>query len=273
MHLDAMELRILSDQGWERHTLHHGRGGYSAAREFPSTPTLLRSNRLTIRQAAKILRYMGYQTACDIAFGVFIVTWFITRHVYYMLVCWSVYVDLPVGMPYGCYDIATGTSISSDGGTDILSNVLHAYRETSDPVCFNAPIQYGFLALLLALQVLTLIWFGMICRVAYSVVSGQPADDTRSDDEGDEDEEYVQDEEDEYDQRDLIKDFAQKEPELQTARYQQPREEETNVEDLRFVRRPSSKKAARRSKGRASGISIPGDHKDLLGRIGCDKPS
>jgi len=49
------------------------------------------------------------------------------------------------------------------------------------------------------------------------------------------------------------------------------------VEELRFVRRSSSpkqKKAIKRSKGMSSGISIPGhgDKKELLGRIGCDKP-
>lgn len=215
---------------------------------------------------------MGHQTACDIAFGVFIVTWLVARHVFYLAVCWSIYVDVPVVMPYGCYDVATGAKVSSNGGNEILSHALHAYRGTSDPVCFNESIHYSFLALLLALQVLTLIWFGMICRVAYGVLSGKGADDSRSDDEG-EDGELEAD--DVFDQRDQIKDFAQKEPELQQVRYQQAREEEVGVEDLKFVRRPSVKKAAKRSKGRSSGISIPGhgDHKELLGRIGCDKPT
>lgn len=47
----------------------------------------------------------------------------------------------------------------------------------------------GFIFLLLALQVLTLMWFYMIIGVAVKVIKGGQAEDTRSDDEdsGDED--------------------------------------------------------------------------------------
>ena len=129
----------------------------------------------------------------------------------------------------------------------------------------------GFLTLLLALQVITIGWFCMICRVAYSVIRGHAAEDSRSDDDG-------EDEEEELETMEQVRDFPQKEPEIQTAKVQAPpREEEVGVEDLRFVRKSSSpkqKKVAKRSKGMASGISIPGhgDKKELLGRIGCDKP-
>ncbi|GAB7356950.1 hypothetical protein MBLNU459_g7793t1 [Dothideomycetes sp. NU459] len=243
--------------------------------------------------AAKLLKYAGYQKLCDIAFGVFIVSWFVARHVFYLAVCWSIYVDVPVEMPYGCYNVETGVQTSLDGGSDILSNVMHAYTNTGSDVCFNSRIHYTFLALLLALQVITIVWFGMICRVAYRVLSGKGADDTRSDDEGDEELDEGGDEEaaaaaasrDLFD--DQAMDFAQKEPELALRNNQPFLEEEVGVEDLRFTntRRTSASKRsasggssaapARRSKGRASGISIPGhgDHKELLGRIGCDKPT
>ena len=226
-----------------------------------------------------MLRYAGWQTACDIAFGVFIVTWFLTRHLFYLAVCWSLYIDLP--STYGCYNAGTGARIDGENSS-IISNLLHAYTsDPSSPVCFNKPLRNTFLSLLLALQVLTMIWFGMICRVAYGVLSGKGAEDSRSDDEGEDEEEDEEDEaEDDNDEPqgiEQIRDFAQKEPEIRFEPLPPPREEEVGVEELRFVKRNSSVKqqAARRSKSRTSGISIPGhgDHKELLGRIGCDKPS
>lgn len=238
-------------------------------------------------QTAKLFKYVGYQVLCDITFGIFIVSWFIARHVFYLAVCWSIYVDLPVGTPYGCYNPVTGEQTSIGGGNAIFRNLMHAYFNDDSEVCFNSRIHFTFLGLLLALQVITIIWFGMICRVAYGVLSGKGANDTRSDDEGEDDEEEEEPETEDADAK--IIDFAHKEPEL-TLR-DQPLEEEVGVEELRFsnVKRASSshKKSngggsggassvpARRSKGRASGISIPGhgDHKELLGRIGCDKPT
>ncbi|KAF4548288.1 TLC domain-containing protein 2 [Elsinoe fawcettii] len=204
--------------------------------------------------AAKMMKYVGMQTACDIAFGVFVITWFIARHVIYLAICWSIHADVPEVMPYGCYDLSSGSKLSSGGGDKIWWNVLHAYRGGEGEVCFNNKIRVSFLSLLLALQVLTVIWFGMICRVVYGVLTGKGADDTRSDDEGEDEEEEIE----------------EKTPDKHVA-IKTPKEEEVGVEELRFKRR-STPPRTRKSKGRASGISIPGhsDHKELLGRIGCD---
>ncbi|KAJ2990738.1 hypothetical protein NUW54_g8384 [Trametes sanguinea] len=54
-------------------------------------------------------------------------------------------------------------------------------------------IYFGFFAMLVALQIIQLIWFWMICRVAYRVVTGQGAEDTRSDDEEDEEDDKKND--------------------------------------------------------------------------------
>jgi len=35
---------------------------------------------------------MGYTTLCDIAFGVFMLSWFTMRHIFYCMVCYSVWV-------------------------------------------------------------------------------------------------------------------------------------------------------------------------------------
>lgn len=250
---------------------------------------ILKSLTIDSAQAAKLLKYAGFQTLCDIMFAVFIVSWFISRHIFYVAVCWSIYVDVPRIMHYGCYNANTGHKTSPDGGNMVLENIMHAYTESSADVCFNEQIHYGFLGLLLALQVVTVIWFGMICRVAYGVIMGKPADDSRSDDEG-EDEEEDEDEEleeiEEGDALEAIHDFAEKTPELGYTAYQ---EVEVEASDMDYMRSSNARRrgsggsgvgagvaAGRRSKGRSSGISIPGaasDHKELLGRIGCDKPN
>ena len=224
---------------------------------------------LTPLQAAKMLRYVGCQTACDIAFGLFLVTWFVTRHVFYLTVCWSVYVDLPV-MTNGCYSSASGEKLSDDGGNQIGRHLLQSFRDPGGVVCWNDRIGWSFLGLLLALQVILLIWFGMIWRVAYKVIRGCPADDSRSDDEGEEEEEEVP--------LDLekVKGKQPKRPSppptVQTRPFPKPLEEEVGAESLHFSKRKSMR-PQRRSSGRSSGITIPGhsDRKDILDRIGCER--
>ncbi|KAL2350100.1 TLC domain-containing protein [Cryomyces antarcticus] len=217
---------------------------------------------------AKMLKYLGYQTACDVAFGIFIVTWFTARHVFYLMICWSLYTDVGEMMPYGCYSSVTGEKLSSDGGSEIAKHVLQPFLDPDGTVCFNPQIRYSFLGLLLALQILTLIWFGMIMRVAYNVLSGKGADDSRSDDECAEDDAA---DEDPIDQLRF-----DKEADVRMHGY----EEEVGVDQMDFGRKTSPVRQfskGRKSGGRASGISIPGhgysDRKELLGRIGCDKPS
>lgn len=210
-----------------------------------------------------MLKYFNYQTACDIAFGVFILMWFVARHVFYMLICWSIHMDVPIEMAYGCFRSTDGIKISSDGGTDVLRHVLQPFIDPDGTVCFNERIRYSFLSLLLVLQVITIIWFGMILRVAFNVLKGNGADDSRSDDEG---------EQDGDDEEDDILDGTNE----SSRTVQQPLEEEVTVEALHLPRRTSPRaRTYRKSNGRASGISIPGhsDRKELLGRIGCDKPS
>ncbi len=144
---------------------------------------------------------MGFTTACDIAFGVFVVSWVLTRHVFFMMVCWSIYAYSPIDMAPGCYlssssptDTTPNFIPASDtaafnalGGTNIWDNLLKAYKDQNGPICWNPSIRYYFLSLLLTLQVFCLIWFATIARIVYKVLSGAPAEDMRSDDEGEED--------------------------------------------------------------------------------------
>ncbi|KAF2469485.1 longevity assurance proteins LAG1/LAC1 [Lindgomyces ingoldianus] len=230
-----------------------------------------------ILPTAKILKYMGYTTACDIAFGVFMAVWVVTRHIFFPFVCWSIYAHTPSAMAPGCYlpDGSVVLASSAEqydalGGNNIFSNILQAYLNREGPICWNPTIRWSFLYLLLALQVILLFWFAMVIKVAYKVITGQGADDDRSDDEDEDLDIGVEDEH--------RPDLKTSHPlhTVKSAPEWLPVEQEVGVESLTFVRKASPGVRYKRSSGsRTSGISIPGhgDRKELLGRIGCDKPT
>ncbi|KAI0722214.1 longevity assurance proteins LAG1/LAC1 [Cerioporus squamosus] len=106
---------------------------------------------------AKMFRYLGMTTICDATFVVFLLSWLITRHFLFVLVIkatWEGQYTIP-----HIWDPSRGFFMTNE-------------------------IYLSFFAMLVALQIIQLIWFWMICRVAYRVVSGQGAEDSRSDDEG-----------------------------------------------------------------------------------------
>ena len=154
---------------------------------------------------------------------------------------------------------------------------MQPFRDPGGQVCWNENITLGFLGLLLALQGLLLAWLAMILRVAYNVLSGKGADDSRSDDEGEAEEDDIQD----------VKEATLQiqghgahrnhyQPATAKRKEFKPKEEEVGVEGLSFAkRRASPVNSYRKSGGMTSGISISGhsDRKELLGRIGCDKPT
>jgi len=111
---------------------------------------------------AKMIKYMGGTLSCDIVFGLFMVGWLVTRHILFVIVIMSMYTDMP-------YYIAF--KWDPEGGHYLTNRVY-----------------IGFLALMSMLQVLQLIWFSTILRVAYRVIAGRGAEDDRSDDEDGEDE-------------------------------------------------------------------------------------
>lgn len=218
---------------------------------------------------------MGYTTICDIAFGAFVISWVATRHIFYMMVCWSIYAFAPVDMAPGCYysnntfvPMSNTTEFDRLGGNAPWSNLLKAYIDQNGPICWNPNLRYYFLALLLTLQVFCLIWFGTIAKIVYKVLTGSAAEDIRSDDEGG-DEEI-----EEIEKTNTILNMATT---CTESGMSHPLEEEVGVDALTFARMngASQRRQTRRESSRASGISIPGhgDHKELLGRIGCDKPS
>lgn len=112
-------------------------------------------------------------------------------------------------------------------------------------VCWNDTILTGFLVYLLALQVIMVMWFALIVRVAIRVIKGSGAEDVRSDSEMEEE----------------VVEHARSEP----------IEQEVGVEGIdlkQWERRTGSKRATN-----STGITLPGhsDRKELLNRIGCEK--
>lgn len=187
------------------------------------------------------------------------ISWFIARHVLYLMICYSVYAHTPLLIPSGCFtgpaDKLTGRfpPPPEKGALYLLEPLWKA----NDLVCFDGTVKWGFLSTLLFLQGITIFWFGMIVRVAVNVVQGNGADDSRSDDEADglRDEDELQEDVLEWDED----------------REEDVLEEEVGVEgiDLKGWERRTGK----REGIKASGVSLPGhsDRKELLGRIGCEK--
>lgn len=100
--------------------------------------------------------YLGLARLTDATFVFFLVSWLLTRHIGYNAVLWSVVYRLPE-LPY-----AWGPA----------QGVYNTQR-----------VVWTFAALLAAIQAMSCMWFYLAIKVAYKVVNGQPAEDTRSDDE------------------------------------------------------------------------------------------
>lgn len=183
-------------------------------------------------------------------FGFFLVTWFVARHVFHIMVCWSVYNSTTI-VPDGCMYGDGSENNGPHAPPNKFMYMIRPFYDFDGPVCYNDTVKWAFLVPLLLLQLLMCLWFSMAIRVALKVICGASAEDVRSDDEGD-DQEEVEEEEFVYEEA-------------------QPLEEDVGVEDLdlkNWERRSGVKRQAS-----SSGVSLPGhsDRKELLGRIGCDK--
>ena len=189
-------------------------------------------------------------------FGVFLVSWLVARHFLYLTVCYSVWAHTTTVMPPGCFRGAghtlTGPFDPPAGGS--IKYILRPLWDTDGLFCFDETIKWVFLSMLLFLQCLTIMWFFLIVRVAIKVLKGAPAEDVRSDNEGEGEAEGEEDE------------FVYEEA--------KPLEEEVGVEEIdlkNWERRTGVKR--HHQAAATTGVSLPGhsDRKELLGRIGCDK--
>ena len=206
-----------------------------------------------------MLKYLRFRMACDIAFGLFMLEWVVARHFLYLRVCWSLYADSPRIMNYGCFWGSNSDLHGPIDPPDRFSYLAQPFLDSEGLVCWNDRIKWAFMFTLLALQVLLLIWFGMIVRVALKVLRGGEADDSRSDDEGEDE-----------DQEDIHKEISERDVIFE----EPPLEEEVGVEAINLGNRKTSpNRRFRKGGGAASGVTLHSDRKELLGRIGCDKVS
>ncbi|KAF8165393.1 TLC domain-containing protein [Crassisporium funariophilum] len=108
---------------------------------------------------AKMIRYIEIsQFLCDMTFGWFMLSWLVTRHFLFLFVIHST--------------MFTGPRL-----IDMQWTPEKGYY-------FDAAAHMGFCILLLSLQVMQCIWFWMICRVAWRVLTTEKgAADVRSDSE------------------------------------------------------------------------------------------
>ena len=178
-----------------------------------------------------------------------------------MRVWYSLYAESP---NQGCY---WGPSNNLHGPLEPPNSfgyLIQPFRDQKGLVCWNTTVRWMFLSMLAMLQVILLVWFGMIIRVASKVIKGGEAEDSRSDDE----EEGVEG------LSVCISTFTEdKQFQLPPIEIP-PLEEEVGVEALDFSsRRASPARRYRKSAGAASGVALHSDRKELLGRIGCDKGS
>ncbi|KAL8716420.1 MAG: hypothetical protein Q9220_000327 [cf. Caloplaca sp. 1 TL-2023] len=215
---------------------------------------------------AKMFKYLDMKTPCDVTFVAFALVWFVARHILYGFVCYSVYADIPTEINYGCYRGPNANLVGPTTVSDDYDHLIQPFRDPEGLVCWDNNIKWIFLWILLILQTILLIWFGMILQVLWKAIKGQELEDSRSDVDEDESEERDVDEEEEdyHDQPSQTHSPSSLE--------KPPLEEEVGVESMRFLsRKPSTGKSFGKFGSTATGVHLPSDSKELLGRIGCDK--
>ena len=167
-------------------------------------------------------------------------------------------------MPFACY---TGEKQELERDTNKLSSKLRysePFFDQKGTICLDRTVKWVFLGLLFMLQVLSIVWFGMIIKVALKVVKGEGANDSRSSDEEEEEEDEIKQE------AEILKETL----DLKKA-----------VVPNRLAKfSPSGKARASGSEATplprqtglfqtgAGRIRVPGsrDRKELIGRVGCN---
>ncbi|KAF9766718.1 hypothetical protein IL306_000832 [Fusarium sp. DS 682] len=196
-----------------------------------------------VLSTAKCLKYLKLQALCDFAFGFFVVSWVLCRHIAFPMVCWSVYAQsMTIARPK-CF-IGLGKSII--GPQEVPTNgyfyMLEPLIYTNGRVCWDNTIKTLFLSGLLFLEALMLFWFVMIVKLVTKILRGGNAEDTRSDNE---------------------------EEEYETGL---PIGAEVDAEKLQFPKQYSNSGRGTSSVFQSTrGLNISKDRKGCLDRIGCEQ--
>ncbi|KAK8106378.1 TLC domain-containing protein [Apiospora kogelbergensis] len=132
---------------------------------------------------AKCFKYLGCTTVCNALFGFFLCTWALTRHVLYLMVCWSFFYDLPRVVTVPCYK---GTADELRGpflAPEDRSYLLEPFYDPAGTVCLTNGILTSFFTFLMGLELVICAWSFLILRVIARMLKGRAVEDVRSDDE------------------------------------------------------------------------------------------
>ena len=214
------------------------------------------------------------------------VSWFFTRHILFPRVCYSLYSDSRTASVNGCYWGTQSNIHGPIGPPDKYHHLITPFLNPQGLVCWNNQVIWIFLGMLLSLQGILLVWFGMIMRVAWKVIKGGEAEDSRSDDEEEgveglgicasappaaiEDLSICASPSAPIDDLSLCASPSNASQFIEVP----PLEEEVGVDAINLSGRKSSPaRRYRKGAGASSGVTLHSDRKELLGRIGCDKSS
>jgi acyl-CoA-dependent ceramide synthase len=219
-----------------------------------------------------------------------------------MTVWYSVYAHSEQEIKFGCYK---GSVANLEGPFPTPNDWDHLMQPFKNPVglvCWNHNIKWGFLSMLGALQVILIIWFGMIIRVAYKVITGKGAEDVRSDDEEDEEVE-VKDKKSSRDWMDKVKlcvdpqegyletEILSTDPNFSLSKtsksksksksksespHSSSKERSSSSDSVPSSSTDGQRKMQKPESAHSSSVNLLGpssDRKEFLGRIGCDKGS
>lgn len=168
------------------------------------------------------------------------------------MVIYSVYFDVPAIVPQTCFQGGMNNLQGPLPQPSGWSWLLEPFKDPEGLICFNQSIFNGFFTYLVALQGIMAMWSYAILKVVVKVLSGQNAEDIRSDDEDEEVDEPEEGEEseDEY-----------------------YLEEEADVDDGIVKAWERRRLVLPKRNGSSSALHLPGhsDRKEFLNRIGCEK--
>jgi very-long-chain ceramide synthase len=179
----------------------------------------------------------------------------------YLQLCYDIYRDVPGPdtMLYGCYSGTTNELLTDIAAhPDYFSHLLWPFRDLDGVICLNAEVKWLFLAMLGFLQLLSMIWFGMIIKIVAGILMGGNAEDIRSDDEEDEEVDAGIEPEVEKTQRPMdVTDLNVCVGGSSTG----------EIDKAPVVLSPRPKPTSTRRR-----LMAAENRKELLGRIGCEKP-
>lgn len=163
-------------------------------------------------------------------------------------------------MPFACYRGATEKLETDTSKLESRWRYAEPFLDQRGTICLDENVKAVFLGLLLMLQVLSIVWFVMIIKVALSLVKGEGASDTRSSDE--------EESGDEQEEEEMLKGTIKSQEDILSGK---PGHTTSNGK----ARASGSDTPPPRQTGlfqRGAAIRVPGsrDRKELIGRVGCN---